>query len=347
MEDQLKQFKEELANIDAKLADSSLFATAEGQKLAKRRAELTETIEQLNRLAKLKKQHAETVKLIEAGGEIAELAKTELIDLEQQIGNLTTALSEKLNPADPADAKAAVLEIRAGAGGNEAALFAGDLYRMYVRFAERQGWQPELLSQSQAEVGGFKEVIFQIDGAGAYGKLKYESGVHRVQRIPATESSGRIHTSTATVAVLPEAEEHDVEINPADIKIDTFRSSGPGGQSVNTTDSAVRITHTPTGIVVTCQDEKSQLKNKQKAMSVLRSRLLAAQMEAEAKKQSATRRSQIGTGERSEKIRTYNFPQDRITDHRIKLSLHGLNQILDGDIGELISKLSAAAKTES
>jgi peptide chain release factor 1 len=245
-------------------------------------------------------------------------------------------------PRDPNDEKNVVMEIRAGTGGEEAALFAGDLFRMYCRFAERNGWKVELMSQNPTGIGGFKEVIFTVEGSGAYSRLKYERGVHRVQRVPETEASGRIHTSAATVAVLPEAEEVDIEIDSDDLRVDVYRSSGHGGQSVNTTDSAVRITHLPTGMVVTCQDEKSQLKNKAKAMRILRSRLLERKVEEQRASMAHERRAQVGSGDRSERVRTYNFPQGRVTDHRIGLTLYKLNSFLDGDLDEMIDALAAA-----
>jgi peptide chain release factor 1 len=251
-----------------------------------------------------------------------------------------------LLPKDPNDEKDVVLEIRAGAGGEEAALFASDLYEMYRRFAERHRWKTEVLASSPSDVGGFKEIVVEVRGDRAYSRLKHESGVHRVQRIPATESGGRIHTSTATVAVLPEAEDIDVEIRPEDIEIDVYRSSGPGGQSVNTTDSAVRITHRPTGIVVACQEERSQLQNKEKAMRYLRARLLKLEQERQQREEAEARRAQVGTGERSEKIRTYNFPQNRVTDHRIGLTVHDLTGILEGDLDQFVDALSAKERAE-
>ena len=278
--------------------------------------------------------------------ELRELAEAEAAELEERIGQLENDVQELLTPRDPLDDRAAVIEVRAGTGGDEAGLFAADLYRMYSRFAEAQGWKIEVLATSEGVLGGVKEVVFVVRGKDAYGNLRYESGVHRVQRVPETESSGRIHTSAATVAVLPEAEDVDVDINPEDLKIDVFRSSGPGGQSVNTTDSAVRITHVPTGLVVTCQDEKSQHKNKARALKVLRSRLLDAMIAEQEAERAAERRLQVGTGDRSAKIRTYNFPQSRVTDHRIGLTLHRLPEILDGDLDELLRELRMARREE-
>ena len=278
----------------------------------------------------------------ETDEELLELAKEELETCKSRMEELEEELKMELLPKDPNDQKNVIVEIRAGAGGDEAALFASELYRMYGRYAERNNWKVEMMNLNENGIGGFKEVIFMIKGKGAYSRLKYESGVHRVQRIPVTESGGRVHTSTTTVAIMPEAEEVDVDLDMADCKFDVFRSSGNGGQSVNTTDSAVRVTHIPTGIVVSCQDEKSQHKNKDKAIKILRSRLYEMEMQKAQSEEAEQRRSQVGTGDRSEKIRTYNFPQGRVTDHRIKLTLHQLDAVMDGDIQEIIESLAAA-----
>jgi peptide chain release factor 1 len=330
----------EYAELTERMTDSELFGSPEMVKLAKRQAELTPLIELYDQRQRISNDLAASKDALD-DPELAELARDEVSDLEKQLETVTAELRHALVAKDPADAKNALVEIRAGAGGDEASLFAGELFRMYGRYIETKGWRTELISESPSDVGGYKEIIFEVTGDGAYGWLKYESGVHRVQRIPATESGGRIHTSTVTVAVLPEAEEHDLEINPNDLRIDVYRSGGNGGQSVNTTDSAVRITHLPTGTVVAIQDEKSQLKNKLKAMSVLRSRLLAAKAEAEQQANREARQSQIGTGDRSEKIRTYNFPQDRVTDHRIGLSKHNLPGFMTGQIDEMLEALRA------
>jgi peptide chain release factor 1 len=278
--------------------------------------------------------------------EVRAMAADEVASLEAELAELDAELRRLLVPRDPNDERDVILEIRAGTGGDEASLFAADLYRMYGRYAERQGWQVDLLSTSESASGGFKEVIAEVIGDGAYSRLKFESGVHRVQRVPVTEASGRIHTSTATVAVLPEAEDVEVDIDESDLRIETYRSSGPGGQSVNTTDSAVRITHLPTGLVVAIQDEKSQHKNRAKALAVLRARLLEAQQARQAEERGEARRAQVGTGERSEKIRTYNFPDDRVTDHRIGLTVHRLPDLLDGDLDRIIGPLAEADQAE-
>ncbi len=309
--------------------------------MAREHAELREILALWKKYKELRRRIAEDEEVLRDSedAELAELAREELEELAGERDRVHQTLVAALHPPHPSDAKNAVLEVRAGTGGEEAALFAGDLFRMYSRFAERKNWRLEVLSHSPTDLGGIREIVALVEGKGAYGTLKYESGVHRVQRVPTTEASGRIHTSAASVAVLAEAEEVEVQIDPKALRIDVFRSSGPGGQSVNTTDSAVRITHLPTGIVVSCQDEKSQHKNKAKAMKVLRARLLEKKEREQDARLSNERRSQVGTGDRSAKIRTYNFPQSRVTDHRIGLTSHRLEAILDGDLDELLEAL--------
>ena len=335
--------------VQRKLSDPEVLAKPHLLRdLAREESELSEIVQPYQRLLKIERDIAGDEKVIEEGGddELAEMARTEMEELSAERDELEEKLKWLLIPKDPQDARDAIIEIRAGTGGDEAGLFAGDLFRMYQYYAERQGWTLEVMSINAQGIGGFREVIFALSGRDVYGKMKYEAGVHRVQRVPQTEASGRIHTSAASVAVLPEAEEIDVEINPNDLRIDVFRSSGPGGQSVNTTDSAVRVTHLPTGLVVSCQDEKSQHKNKAKALKVLRARLYDLALAEEQAKLTASRRSMVSTGDRSAKIRTYNFPQNRVTDHRIGLTLYQLDAVLQGDIDEFVEQLQIADRSE-
>ena len=318
------------------------------QKYAKEHADLTELVEAIRLYEALKTQIAENQELLAGSDEeIRAMAREEMPQLQERLASLEKRVKVLLLPKDPNDDKNVFLEIRAGTGGDEAGLFVGDLFRMYARYAESQGWKVEIVSSSAAGgMGGFKEIIAQIEGTGAYSRLKYESGTHRVQRVPVTEAQGRIHTSAVTVAIMPEAEEVEVTIDPNDLRIDVYRSTGHGGQSVNTTDSAVRITHIPTGLVVTCQDEKSQLKNKVKAMKVLRARLFDAMVQKQNAEQAQARKNQVGSGDRSERIRTYNFPQGRITDHRINLTRYDLDSFINGNIGAMIDALASHHQAE-
>lgn len=350
-EQQLAKIEDHYNEINQALADPEVIADyPRMNELAQERSTLTEIVENFRRYQEVRQQLAESRTLLDETDDpdMAELAHMEIESLSAEEDQLYETLRALLLPKDPNDEKDVIVEIRAGTGGDEAGLFAADLFRMYSRWADEHRFKIEILSQSETGVGGFKEVIFAVksQGQGAYSKLKWESGVHRVQRVPSTESQGRIHTSTATVAVLPEADEVEIEVSLNDIKIDVFRSSGPGGQSVNTTDSAVRLTHLPSGIVINCQDEKSQLQNRLKAMRILRSKLYEIEIQRQEDEMGAARKSQVGSGERSEKIRTYNYPQSRVTDHRINLTLYRLESILNGDLDEFIEELITADQAD-
>lgn len=348
-QDKLEFLQEELVQLKEQVYDQKIMSDRRIYgKISKRYKELEDILATYQEYLEIQKNIKDSKNLLahEKDKEMQELARMDIEESEEKLEELSEKLKEMLAPKDPNDDKDAIVEIRAGTGGEEAALFAADLFRMYSYFVANQGWKMEVLTSNETDKGGYREVTFMLRGENVYGTMRFESGVHRVQRVPETEASGRIHTSAISVAVLPEADEVDVEINPNDLKIDVYRSSGNGGQSVNTTDSAVRITHLPTGVVITCQDEKSQIKNKDKAMKVLRSRLLDMEIAKQEAEISATRKSQVGTGDRSAKIRTYNFPQSRVTDHRINLTSYKFDQIMAGDIIEFIEALKLAYKNE-
>ena len=350
MFEKLESLKQRFEEVERSMADPAVVADRNAyRELVRERSSLEEIVGAYEHYLELEEQLGDARGLLqkEKDKEMADFLSAEAKSLERELDSIREQLKVLLMPKDELADKDVLVEIRAGTGGQEASLFAGDLYRMYSRYAENNGWKREQLSSSPSELGGFKEIIFSLKGDDVFPRMKFESGVHRVQRVPVTESSGRIHTSTATVAILPEAEDVEVNIKPSDLKVDVFRSTGPGGQSVNTTDSAVRVTHKPTGMVVSCQDEKSQLQNKEKALRILKARLLDAARRQKQRKEAEKRRLQVGTGERSEKIRTYNFPQGRVTDHRIGLTLHKLTDVLEGDLGELVEALQEDERAQA
>jgi peptide chain release factor 1 len=347
MFEKIEDLEQRYRELEALLADPAVIANQpEFRKLSREHADLSELVAAYRQYKKIQAEIEGNRELL-ADPDMKEMAEEELGSLEKEQERLEGEIKFLLLPRDPNDNKSVILEIRAGTGGDESALFAGDLFRMYSRFAEVNRWRVEFISASESERGGFKEIVASVEGAGVYAKLKYESGTHRVQRVPETEAQGRIHTSACTVAIMPEAEDIDIDINPADLKIDVYRSSGAGGQHVNTTDSAVRITHLPTGVVVSCQEERSQIKNRSKAMKVLKSRILDSMVNEQNARLAADRKSQVGSGDRSERIRTYNFPQGRMTDHRIGLTLYRLDAIMEGDIGEIADALRAHYQMEA
>ncbi|WP_020403241.1 peptide chain release factor 1 [Gracilimonas tropica] len=349
IEEKLKQVKSRFEEVNAAMSDPAVFDDPQKYtELTKERSDLEELVQDYDTWMDLKNRQEGNNELIEMNedAEITEMAREENKEIKQQLAKLEEEIKMKLIPKDPEDSKNAIVEIRAGTGGDEAAIFAGDLFDMYRRYADKQGWKMSLMNIAESDKGGYKEIVFQLEGEAVFGKMKFESGVHRVQRVPETESQGRVHTSAATVAVLPEVEEVDIDINPSDIRVDTFRASGAGGQHVNKTDSAIRLTHEPTGIVVECQEERSQHQNKEKAMTMLRAKMYDMELEKKQKERAAERKSQVSTGDRSAKIRTYNFPQGRFTDHRINLTLYDLDNIMKGGIDEAIEALRVQENLE-